>query len=191
MNVKRLSCPKNILTKNAGFSRILTRLMDTLDGQRILRAHIHITFIRADRTRRDHHAFNDRMRIPFHDRTVHEGPWVPFIPVTNNIFLIVLLNAAHIPFLTRRETTAATPAKARIDHVAAQLFICHLRVSLLRGIISADGHILVDIFRIKVPATLEHKTRLTLIKWDLLLITAMLLRHRININKRIDHFTRL
>ena len=61
----------------------------TLDSQRIFRAHINIAFIGTNGITADCHAFKHFMRVAFKHATVHKSTGVALVGVADNIFFIV------------------------------------------------------------------------------------------------------
>jgi hypothetical protein len=59
---------------------------------------------------RDHHSFNDRMRIAFHNTAIHKSPGISFIGIANHIFLVSFGGTGELPFQTGGKSSSATAA---------------------------------------------------------------------------------
>ena len=100
---------ENIFSQQPVFFSLFDRDTKPFDSQRIFCPDVYQSFTGTDAVTANGHGFDHGVRIPFHNRTVHKSSRVPFVGVTNDIFLIGLVFAGKFPFQTGRET-AATPS---------------------------------------------------------------------------------
>ena len=90
--------------------RLIDRDLQTLDGDRILRANVDIALRSADRVAGDRHRFEHDMGVALEDGTIHERAGVAFIRVTADVLLIRVVAAREFPFQTGGEARAASAA---------------------------------------------------------------------------------
>ncbi|MPN50479.1 hypothetical protein SDC9_198106 [bioreactor metagenome] len=100
------------VAEHAGFFGVAHRGQHAVDGERVFGANVDIAFIGPDGAGGDHHAFDDGVRVAFHDRAVHERARVALVAVADDELLGVLRSEGELPFEAGRETAAAAPAQA-------------------------------------------------------------------------------
>ena len=83
------------------------------DGNRlrVFFANVDDGLLGANRICRNENAFQNTVRIRFHQHAIHEGAWIAFIRIADDDFVFAFGFQGHTPFFARRETTAATAAQ--------------------------------------------------------------------------------
>ncbi len=136
----------------------------TVDRQRIFRADVDIPLAGADGVSGQTHAFDDAVRIAFHDRAIHERARVAFIGVADNKFLRAGIAFREGPFLPGGETCAAAAAQAGSFHRVDDILGRHLGQGFADGLVTAIGDIFFDFFRIDQTAIAQRNPFLEPIK---------------------------
>ena len=143
-HVKTQTRSENIVSEDSVRLRVRHRLAHAFHGKGVFGPDIDIAFIRLDCACSNHHAFDHRVGIAFHDGTVHERAGVAFIPVADDVFLVIFGGECQAPFPARGEAAASASAQSRILHKFADFFRSHLQISLLRSLIAAAGDVFPD-----------------------------------------------
>jgi hypothetical protein len=110
------------VAKQIGFARFDDRSAHCGDRVRIFRAAIDHAFGGADRYSRDGHAFDEQVRIAFHQHAICEGTAVAFVGVADDVFLAALCFGGGAPFDAGGESCAAASAQSRLRHFLDDLF---------------------------------------------------------------------
>ncbi len=77
---------EDVLAQEPGLARLLHGDPGVTHRHRVLGADVDDPVRRADRERRDHHAFDDGVRRTFQKAPVHEGARVAFVGVADEVF---------------------------------------------------------------------------------------------------------
>ncbi|MPM71193.1 hypothetical protein SDC9_118156 [bioreactor metagenome] len=178
---------EQIVAQQTGFFRIRDRTAHPADGQRILGAHINIAFIGFDRPRGDHHAFEHRVRIAFHDRTVHECARVAFVAVADHVFFLVFAGERELPLQSGRKTAAAMAAQPRFGHDLANLFRFHFHHRLAGAFVPGPGDVFLNVFRLDHAVGQNHPM-LPVVEWNFGIALAAFAGTGIHIKQTLDHF---
>ena len=78
---------------------------------RVFFANVDDGLLGANRICRNENAFQNAVRIRFHQHAIHEGARIAFIRIADDDFVFAFGFQGHAPFFTRRKTTAATAAQ--------------------------------------------------------------------------------
>ena len=96
--------------------RMLERPPEPLDGERVLRAHVHVSLPRAHGPPRDGHGLDDGVRIALQNAAIHESPGIALVGVAKHVFEIPGAGLGELPFHAGRETgPASAPEAAGLD----------------------------------------------------------------------------
>ena len=109
MKPERKARSEDIFSQKPSFFRLLDGKPQPADSQRILGADIDISFLRAHRIGRNHHAFYHLMRIAFHDASIHKCARIPLIAIADHVPGLFLLPGYLAPLVSGLES-AASPA---------------------------------------------------------------------------------
>ena len=82
------------------------------------------------------------MGIALNHRTVHEGTWIAFVGITDDIALIRLVGGAEAPFQAGRKATAAAAAQAGVFDGDNHLIGAHCGQGLFRRGVAVDAEII-------------------------------------------------
>ena len=96
------------------------------------------------------------MGIRLHEGAVHIGARVPLVAVGDDIFLVAVRLAHHLPLEAGGVAGAAPPAQPTVDDLAADRFWGHLAQRVGHGGVAAARHRLLEPFRVDQPAVGEH-----------------------------------
>ena len=88
------------------------------------------------------------MRVPLHDRTVHEGPGIPFVSIADNIFDIRYTFAGEAPFHSCREASASTSPEPGALDFFNDIVRGFLQYACGQGKIPVPGNVFLYILRI-------------------------------------------
>ena len=128
---------------------------DSGHRQRVFRADIYVAFRRPHGVSADHHAFQNRMRVAFHDAAVHICSRVPFISVADYVFDIAGRFPGGLPFPAGSKSAAASPPESGIGDFLDNFF----RVALFQYIsqceVSAAGDVFLNRHRVDETAVTE------------------------------------
>ncbi len=155
---------ENIISEQAVFSCLLDSYFQALYGNRILRADINITLMRADCVARDCHCLENRVRVAFENGPVHKRAGVALVCIAAYIFCVIILIFSKLPFYARREARAASAAKPRsLDNIDDLLRI-ELGQTFDKSLISVASDILVYLLGIDNTAVAQSYAGLLLIE---------------------------
>ena len=152
LNIKRKVRAEDIFTQKSVFLGLLDGYLQSFYGKRIFGTDIDKPFACSGAVSVDSHRFNNRMRITFQDRTIHECTGVAFIGITDYIFLRSLHLPGNLPFESGRETAAPSAPKAAIHDFFDHFIGSHFRKGFPQGDITVTGDVFVDVFRIDETA---------------------------------------
>ena len=97
----------------AGIARRRERLAQDAVRQRVLRAQVDVTLVRAHRETGNRHGLDQAERIAFHEHAVGERAAVAFIGVARDVLLLTLGIGDRAPLDAGREARAAAAAQPR------------------------------------------------------------------------------
>ena len=83
--------------------------------------------MRADRIRPDGEAFENRVRIPFKQRPIHECSGITFVRVHDYIFCFARTVAGKFPLAPGGKSRAASSSQLRVFHQSHNLLRLHLK----------------------------------------------------------------
>ena len=107
------------------------------------------------------------MRVALQYAAVHKGAGVALVAVAGDIFFIRLGTVGELPFCAGAEARAAAAAKpAALDGVY-DLLAGHFGKHLGKGLITVEGYVFVDIFRVYNAAVAQSHAVLLFIKADI------------------------
>ena len=104
---------QDVLAEQAELARLRQRDLEAADRQRVLGAAVDVAPLRADGVAGDDHAFDERMRIAFERRAVHERAGVALVGVADDVLRPALRLAGQLPLGAGGETAAAAAPQAR------------------------------------------------------------------------------
>ena len=156
-----------VLAEQSVFLSLLDGNANSAYRDRIFRADIYEALTGADRVRRYSHGFDDRVRVAFEYRPVHERAGVAFVGVAAYVFDARFVRfgvTAELPFKSRGEARAASAAQsARLDNVD-NLLRLHLGQYLDERLIAVVRYVFVDILGVDDAAVTERDARLFFIE---------------------------
>ena len=144
------------------------RLIDgdakALDGDGVLRTHIDVALVCADRIARDGHGFQHTVGVALEDGTVHERAGVALVGVAADVLDVALRGLGKRPLSAGGEARAAPAAQAGGEHLVDDVVGRHGGEDLFeRGIVARrDGFL--DVLRRDEAAVAEGDTHLLLIE---------------------------
>src|ERR1700683_5067955 len=103
------------------------RRVHDVDNVAIFAAYIDVALVRADRAAGDDHAFDQLVRVHFHQRTILAGSRFAFIGVRQDIFRLGGVFGNETPLQSGGKARAATPAEVRLLHFVDDLIRRHLQ----------------------------------------------------------------
>ena len=174
MQVEAEVRPQDVCPQEAVFGGLVYGRLESLDGQGIFRAAVNISFVGSHGIGADHHAFQNGVGIALKNGPVHECPWVAFVGVADDVFLVSRGSRAETPLETCGETAAAPPAKARFFHFLDDRCGRHFGDAFSQGLVSVPGNILVDVVRVDIAAVAEDNSMLFPVEGDFLVMTYFL-----------------
>ena len=133
---------------------------ETLDRERVLRAHVDNRFGRADGVCADQHAFDQRVRVALDDGSVHERAGVALVGVADQIFGRTGALAGGVPFEPGREACAAASRETGYFDFFNDFFRRHFGDSLPQRGVSLMRHGVVEVFRVDQAAVAQRDARL-------------------------------
>jgi hypothetical protein len=104
---------KDAFSQKTRSSRLRKGLLKSYESLGILLPQIDVTLWRSDRVSRNGHRLNQAMRIVFEQETVNIGSGISLVCVCNDILFRPFLFGNRAPFLSRRESGAASPSQPR------------------------------------------------------------------------------
>ncbi|OPZ97270.1 MAG: hypothetical protein BWY71_01668 [Planctomycetes bacterium ADurb.Bin412] len=184
-----LTGPEDVIAQDPGLLGVRHRLLHAFDGQGILGPDIDIGLIRPDGPGGNHQAFDQAVRIAFHDRAIHECTRIAFVRVAYYVFFDAVLHAGGFPFPSGGETAAAAAAQAGTADFLTNAFGRHLRISLFGRFIPAHPQIFVETLRIQIAHIPQNHMFLPVEEGNLGGIAAGLAGVRLMIEQMLDNFT--
>ena len=80
--------PQMLLPSRPSRSACRMAVLQPLDGQRILGAHVDVALLRAHGVGRDRHALQHAVRIAFEHAAIHERAGIAFVRVADHVLLL-------------------------------------------------------------------------------------------------------
>ncbi len=140
----------------------------------------------ADTPGGDQHPLEDAVGIPLHDAAVHEGAGVALVAIADDEFVRAGLAPGEVPFPAGRETPAAASAQAGFGDHRAEGLGGHLAERAVGGLISAEGDVFANVFRIDQAAVLENAAGLPGVERDVADAAVASAGGRIGIEQALD-----
>ena len=109
------------------------------------------------------------MGVALHHRSVHKGARVSFVTVADDVLGSGFLGAHLSPFPPGREAAAAPATQVGFLDLIHDLLAIHVKQSLFKGLVAADGDVLLNGGSVDVAAVLQHSTGLLFIEGDFFL----------------------
>ena len=159
-------CTKNVITDQTKFFCLCDRDTQTLYCQRILSTYIDVCVLCTCQIGSDQHTFQHLMRVTFHDASIHERTRVTLITITYYITVCLFLTCHLFPFLTCRETAAASSAKVGFFYHVKTFFFGHFEEDFFKTGISAYCDVFFDILCVDMSTVLKYQTHLSGIERD-------------------------
>ena len=161
----------------------------------IFAANVDVAACAADRASRDHHSFDQLVRVHFHQRAVLAGARLAFVAIRQNVFRLAGVFGNETPLHSRRKARAAAPAQIRFLHFVDDLLGRHLLERfferLVAVVLQVDVDRLCEFGNAEAPADDRHFGRMrsctrrrTSRHWLRLLAVLQLLEDRV-------HFVRI
>ena len=151
---------ENVLAQQAVFAGLLDGNLQTLNGDRVLRANVDEALVGADRIAGDRHGFEDRVGVALQNRSVHEGAGVALVGVAADILLIRLVGGGKSPLFTGGEAGAAAAAEAGGQDDVDDLLRRHLGQNLAQSGITVHRDVFIDVLRVDHAAVAERNALL-------------------------------
>jgi len=156
LEVEVEAAPEDVLAEQPVLARLVQGVLETLDGKRILGAHIHVPLVRADGVGADDHALDEGVRVAFEDGAVHERAGVAFVGVAQHVLDVAALLLGEPPLHASGKAGAAATAQAAGQHLLDDLFGGHLGDDLGEGLVPVAGDVLADVEGVDDPAVPQH-----------------------------------
>ena len=151
---------KNARAEQAQLLGLLDGDLQPRNRQRIFRAHVNKSLVRADRVSRDGHAFEHAVRIAFQNAAVHERAGIAFVGVANDIFFRAGRFGDRAPFETGGKTRAAASAQTALHHRLDHVLRRHFMQRLVQGLVAIRRDVAFDALGIHDAAVREHDGKL-------------------------------
>src|SRR5208337_1319789 len=121
---------------------------------RVLGAYIDVGIGRTDGVAGHHHSLEYTVRVSLKNGPVHESPRVSFVGVADNIFPVRDRTVAKLPFHPRRETGAASSAKARELYLVNDFLLRHIE-GFFDPVVAAHSKVVVNVLGIDEAAVAQ------------------------------------
>ena len=121
----------DVVAEQAVLARLPERVLEALDGERVLGAHVHEALVRADGEGADDHALDERVRVALEHRAVHERAGVALVRVAEDVLGLVVLLLGEAPLHPGGEAGAAAAAQAGGEDLLDDLLPGVIEVSTL------------------------------------------------------------
>ena len=138
----------DVIAQQAVLAGLLDGVLQALDGERVLGAHVDVALVGADRIGADRHALDHRVRVAFEHGAVHEGTGVALVGVAEDVLDVGLLLLREAPLEAGRETGAAAAAQARGEDLVDDLLGRHVGERLGEGAVAVAGDVVLDAQRV-------------------------------------------
>ena len=137
--------PRDILAEVTLRVGLGDRGFDNVDHVAILAANVNVTALGAHGASGDHHAFDELMRIHFHQRTVFTCAGLAFVAIGDDVFrLAARFFGDETPLHAGREACAAASAQIRFLHFVDDLVGRHLLQRFFERLIAVVLEVDVD-----------------------------------------------
>ena len=146
----------DVVAEQAVLAGLVDRVLQALDGQRVLGAYVDVALMGADRKGADRHALDHRVRVALEHGAVHEGARVALVGVAEDVLDVALLLLGEAPLEARRESGAAASAQARGQDLVDDLLGGHLGERLDEGCVAVAGHVVFDAQRVDQTRVAQH-----------------------------------
>ena len=141
-------------------------MLEALDRERVLGAHVHEALVRADRKGADDHALDQRVRVAFEHRAVHERARVAFVGVAQDVLGLVVLLLREAPLHPRGEAGAAAAAQAAGEDLVDDLLGRRRGEHLGERLVALAGDVLLDLERVDDAGVAQHDLHLAVEERD-------------------------
>ena len=146
----------DVVAEQAVLARLPERVLEALDGERVLGAHVHVALVRADGEGADDHALDERVRVALEHRAVHERAGVALVRVAEDVLGVVVLLLGEAPLHPGGEAGAAAAAEAGGEDLFDDLLGRHRGEHLGEGLVAVAGDVLVDVERVDDARVAQH-----------------------------------
>ena len=139
---------QDVFPKIAVLIRFRDGAIDDIQNVAVFPANINEAPMRLDGASRDHHAFDELVRVHLHQRPVFAGARLGFIRVADHVFFFRRILRHERPLHARREARAAAPAEIRLLHFFDDGFGRHLFQRFCQRLIAALPQVYLNLVRI-------------------------------------------
>ena len=176
---------ENVLAEQAVFAGLGDGNLEPLDGERVFGADVDEAVVGVDAPAADHHGFDDRIRVAFHDGTVHERARIAFVRIADDVFVGGVELAGDFPLQSGREAGAAAAAQAAGLDVGEHLGAVALQ-AVGQGLVAVAGDVLQDVLRIDETAVAERDAHLLAVEIHVLGVTDVGAGGRVLVEQALD-----
>src|SRR5579864_8415978 len=161
LDVELESAAKNVFPKQAIFSCLLDRAIQTMNRERILGAHVDDSFGCAHDVPANDHSFQKRVRVAFNLVAIHVSAGVAFIGIADDVLGLGFRLGEELPLVAGKISGAATAAQLRgldlLDH-GSRVGVDQNFIELL---ISTDCDVFLNVVRVDDAAVPQNDLLLT------------------------------
>ena len=153
---------EDVLAQEAALARLLDRLAQALDGERVLGADVDVSLPDADREGADRHPLDDAVGVALQDAAVHEGAGIALVAVAEDVLHVARRATCERPLDSGGEARAATPTQPGGLHRVDDLLRGHLAEHPREGGVAVLCDVLLDGERVDHAAVPEDDLDLLL-----------------------------
>ena len=154
-NIEREGCSEDIGSQEIEFLCLGNRYFQAFHGKGVFRADIDDTLVGTHSKAADGHGLQYGKRIAFNDTSVHESSRVSLVGIADQVFFLCFLICHILPFDACRKTSAATTAQTGFGYFINHTVRRILGQDFCQRLVSADGQVIVDVFRVNHSAVTE------------------------------------
>ncbi len=158
---------QDILPQETQFFHLLDGDLQMLHSDRVFLSHVNVAIFCPHGIGTDDHALENSVGIPFQNRPIHKGTWVPLIRVTDNILGLSFCLAGKLPFHTRGKAGTTPSPQFGPGHFLDDLLWRHPGKRPHDSLITAGSNIMLDLSGIDSTAAGQHSPYLFLVKGNL------------------------
>ena len=147
LDVEREALAHHVVAEESALPRLVERVLERVQGLRVLAAQVEVAVLAARRVRRDRHRLDDRERVAFQQHAVLERPRLRLVGVAHEVVRPGRLACDGLPLDARREGGAAPAHELRVLDLAEHALRPELERATERGV-AALGAVVVEASRV-------------------------------------------
>jgi hypothetical protein len=167
LDVEREAAAQDVVAQDAVLARLLDRLLEAQDRERVLCADVHDAPGGTGDVARDEHSLEQRVRVRLDLVAVHVGARVALVRVADQVLLGARRLGQELPFVAGQEPRPAAAAQlGRLDLLddGARVLVDQ---DLVQGLVAADRDVLLDVVGVDQAAVAQHDLGLAVEERDL------------------------